>query len=122
MNVIKNEHIVYVDVDDTLVLHNPPSGEYDHVDVKDPIGNRVIRLAIHLPMVRLLKEEFSRGSYIVVWSRGGYRWAENVVSALNLQDYVHQVQTKPLVYMDDKDISEWLTYRIYLSPNEKYKP
>lgn len=122
MKVIKNEHVVYVDVDDTLVLHNPPSGEYDYVDVKDPIENRVIRLAIHQPMVRLLKEEFSRGSYIIVWSRGGYQWAENVVSALNLQDYVHQVQTKPLVYMDDKDISEWLTYRIYLSPNEKYKP
>ena len=81
----------------------------------------VIKVGVHEPMVRLLKEESHRGSHIVVWSRGGYEWATNVLKALCIEDYVDQVMSKPSAYFDDKDISEWLKYRVYLKPDTIYK-
>jgi predicted phosphatase len=122
--VVKNENIVFIDVDDTLILH---TNEFDMKEsshlicVKDPLKGPDIVVEVHGPMVRLLKEEFQRGSFVVVWSRGGYQWASNVVNALKLNKFVHQVMSKPVVYFDDKDIGEWLKYRVYLKPEQTYK-
>lgn len=123
--VIKNENIVFVDCDDTLILHtnafDMSCNLRDRVNVKDPLGEADIIVEVHAPMVRLLKEEFHRGSHIIVWSRGGYQWASNIVDALKLNKYVHQIMSKPIAYFDDKDISEWLKYRVYLKPDQTYK-
>lgn len=124
MQVLRNENVVFVDVDDTLVMHDLSINTHrpvDIVEIQDPIRARVIELRINKPMVRLLKEEKSRGSCIIVWSRGGYQWATNVVKALNLVEHVDQVMTKPLTYFDDKPVEEWLRYRVYLTPDTKYK-
>jgi hypothetical protein len=56
-----------------------------------------------------------------VWSRGGYEWAANAVRALDLVKYVDEVVTKPMVYFDDKHVTEWLPYRVYLQPEMIYK-
>lgn len=118
--VIKNESIRPWDVDDTLVLHNP-SKSTPKVDILDPQSNIFVSLGIHSAMVKLLKEEFSRGSYIIVWSRGGFAWAKAVVDALELNSYVHLIMTKPLVYYDDKDVDTWMKDRVYLEPGTNYK-
>jgi hypothetical protein len=126
MQVIRNERVVYFDVDDTLVIHREIF-VYDHhdktvVSVVDPIDiNNIIHLGINQPMVRLLKEEYARRSYVIVWSRGGFAWAKAVVEALGLEQYVHTVQTKPAVYFDDKPIQEWLLDRVYMKPGTYYK-
>lgn len=122
MTIIKNERVAYFDIDDTLVMHV----DTDNIDgltvnVYDAITEEFIEMQVNRPMVRLLKEEHHRGSHIVVWSRGGYEWAANVIKALDLVPYVHTVMTKPLVYFDDKPISEWLPYRVYLPPETVYK-
>lgn len=109
------------DVDDTLILHLADNTGHRTVDVWDAVTQTYKRFAVHEPMVRLLLEEFHRGSYVVVWSRGGWQWAKNVVIALGLEEKVHQVMTKPLVYFDDKDVADWLKYRVFLNPNQSYK-
>jgi hypothetical protein len=123
MKITKSENVVFCDVDDTLVMHMHPSdmGKYETVRVYDLIERKFITLGINEPMIRLLKEEYSRGSHIKVWSRGGYAWAANIIKELQLESYVHEVLSKPTAYFDDKPIEEWLKYRVYISPDAVYK-
>lgn len=122
MKITKSENIKPFDVDDTLVLPAAPGNvEAKHIDIIDPVTHKILKMRIHEPMVRLLEEEYHRGSYVIVWSRGGYEWATTVVRALGLEDKVHQVMSKPMTYFDDKEVSEWLTDRVYLSPDVHYK-
>lgn len=123
MQIIKNEQIDYYDVDGTLVIHEDhktiPPGE--SVQVYDAVTKKFITVRVNKPMIRLLRESKSRGAYVVVWSRGGYRWATDVIKALELTDYVDVVMTKPLAYFDDTEISDWLPYRVFIPPNVIYK-
>lgn len=124
MTIIKRENLVMVDCDDTLVMHVDGSLYYDEdvVKVKDPLfPSKNITLLPNLPMIRLLMEEHHRGSCVIVWSKGGYEWATNVVKALGLENKVDYVMSKPMAYFDDKPIQEWLPYRVYIKPSEIYK-
>lgn len=122
MKVVIQEHTVFFDVDDTLILTSGSDALESTIQVKDPLDKEhYIAVKKHSAMIRLLKEEAQRGSYVVVWSRGGWEWAQNVVQALDIEQYVDQVMTKPLAYFDDKDIKEWLTYRVYIPPGVRYK-
>ncbi len=107
------------DVDGTLVL--PAADRGEHVNVYDPIEHKLIRMRVHEPMVRLLKEEHHRGNFVIVWSRGGYEWAAEVVKALKLEDYVHLISDKPFVIFDDLPVEDWLKYRVFLPPDTVYK-
>ncbi len=122
MIVTKVENIRPVDVDGTLIIHTRDTiTASERIDVVDPLTGKNIRVRINKAMVRLLKEEHHRGSYILVWSRGGYEWARNVIQALDLVPYVHQIMSKPLVYLDDTDVSGWMKDRVFIGPDEKYK-
>lgn len=123
MQVIKQLPAPF-DVDDTLIMS---SEELDHIPLKeqvgvsDPLTGDIIWYRINQPMLRLLREEADKGSCIIVWSRGGYKWAHAVVEALGIHDIVDFVMDKPLAYFDDKEISEWLKYRVYIGPDIRYK-
>lgn len=120
MKTIRNERTIFCDIDGTLIVEpNDSMGVTLIVDPLDP--HNQIAVTRHEPMIRLLKEEHHRGAYVVVWSRGGYEWAETVVKALGLENYVHQIMSKPLVYFDDVEIKDWLPYRVFLPPEMKYK-
>lgn len=119
MNILRNENPRPFDVDGTLIL--PHTGKGKTVNVIDPVTRKVIKFTVHEPMVRLLEEEFHRGSLIVVWSRGGFEWAAAVVNALGLSDKVHTAMTKPQVYFDDLPVEEWLKDRVFLDPTTRYK-
>ncbi len=122
MKVIRRENPVFVDVDSTLVLPNETKYQgNEQVSIYDSVTGSYLTMYKHAPNIRLLLEEKHRGSFIVVWSRGGFDWAENVLKALNITYAVDLVMTKPLVYIDDLDISNWLPYRVYLEPNTAYK-
>lgn len=121
MKILRNEYVTFWDIDDTLVMHEKPMNSIDEVMVKDPLGNSEIRLRKNLPMIRLMKEEKARGATVIVWSRGGFQWAENVIKALKLDGYVTLIMSKPLAYFDDKPVESWLKYRVYLDPNTSYK-
>lgn len=123
MKIINNELVTFHDVDDTLVMSEPLPKKKGkkYVNVFDPITNGYVIMRVHEPNVRLLKEEKHRGSFVIVWSKGGYEWASNVLIALELERYVDLVLTKPHAYFDDKPIDSWLTNRIYLDPDTIYK-
>lgn len=124
MQVIKNENIRPFDIDNSLVLPKTKSDPADaiYVEVKDDVTGRPITMRVHEPMVRLLREEHSRGSHVIVWSRSGFAWAKAVVEALDLcyPDRL-TIMSKPLVYFDDMDVSTWLKDRVYLTPETQYK-
>lgn len=121
MKINKNEYVTFWDTDHTLVFPTSPVVPGPKVQVYDAVTKKFLTMIANESMIRLLKEEKHRGSHVTVWSRGGYEWAANVVRALDLVPYVDQVMTKPLAYMDDLDIGEWLKYRVYIPPTTVYK-
>ena len=120
MKTIKNERVIPCDVDGTLVIHNPGPG-VPLIDVIDPETGRPVTLGINRSMVKLVREEKFRGAFILVWSRGGYAWAKNVINALHLENHVDLIMTKPMAYFDDIPVEEWLETRIFLDENTVYK-
>lgn len=122
MKKVEIERVVPCDVDDTLIMHeNEIPDPADRVLVKDSLSGEVVIVRINRNMVRLLKEEKQRGSFVIVWSRGGYQWAADVIRALNLEDHVDIVMSKPLVYFDDSPVDVWLKDRVYMTPDKPYK-
>lgn len=120
MKVIRNERIIFVDVDETLVHHEKLPGT-EPINVPNTGCFRDILVYANTPMVKILLEEDYRGATIIVWSKGGYEWAEAVIKALQLEFAVDIIMSKPTAYLDDKEISEWLKDRVWISPETKYK-
>lgn len=122
MQVINRENVIFFDVDDTLVLWDVEKHCRDtqSVLVIDPYDGIPVRLAVHEPHVKLLMNHKARGTVIVVWSQGGYAWAEAVINALGLTDFVDLVMTKPRAYVDDLAVTAWMSERIYISPDSKW--
>lgn len=123
MQVINSENTSFFDVDGTLVIHMPTEmiAPGESVQVYDAVTKGHVTVRINRPMVRLMREASFRGDYVVVWSRGGHRWAADVIKALDLVECVDLVLSKPLAYFDDVEIAKWLPYRVFISPEVAYK-
>lgn len=106
---ITNENVIFVDVDGTLITKEQNSfpaisfTNYGIEEVRYPI----------LSHINLIKKNKARGLFIVVWSQNGYLWCKEVISKLELTDYVDMVMTKPSIYVDDLPAHEW-TFRVFL--------
>ncbi len=112
------------DVDDTLIMHRIlliTDSIDTQVEVVNPYSNESRNYRINQNMVKLLKEEYARGNPIVLWSRRGAAWAKAVAEALDLTQYVSLIMDKPMVYFDDRDVSEWMKDKIYIGPDESFK-
>lgn len=120
MRVIENERTVFIDVDDTLVMHKS-SCQTTGLLVVDPATGNQVEVYKNAPMIKCLLEERHRGAFIVVWSMGGYEWARNVLQALGIDGKVDLVMSKPFAYFDDKPVEQWLKYRVYIEPDTAYK-
>lgn len=105
MNVIRDDKVAFFDVDDTLVHWSAalPSREIQ-IEFE---GKVYCHLVIQETIDALLKHK-ARGHKIIVWSQGGYKWAEAVVQALNLENTVDLVISKPSWIYDDLQASEWM--------------
>lgn len=115
MRVIEIESTIFIDCDDTLVMWDKTSFDgREIVRVKNPHYGDESVLGIHRGHIKILKDRKARGSFIVVWSAGGYAWAKAVVEALKLEQYVDLVMTKPHAYIDDKTAEAFMGERIYL--------
>jgi predicted phosphatase len=116
MQVIENESVIVCDVDNTLLMwdhtYKIPS-EYK-LKIIDPYDNSINYLKPHTKHVELLRKYKGRGMTIVVWSAAGYKWALEAVKALELEDIVDYVQTKPTKWIDDSDANSVLGSHIYL--------
>lgn len=100
MNIIKGKKFVYFDVDDTLVLWHQ-EGE-DLVAFSNPDdASDVWMLKPNWPIIAKLKQHKRDGDTVIVWSQGGWDWAQEAVSVLRLESYVDAVMTKPHMFYDD---------------------
>ncbi len=122
MKVINIESTIFIDVDDTLVMWKEAETAKadDMIKVQCPHYNTNQFLVPHKGHIKILKDRKARGSFIVVWSAGGFAWAEAVVKALGLEQYVDLVMTKPHAYIDDKQAEEIMGERIYLPYGNGY--
>jgi len=120
MKVINTEHVIMVDVDNTLVLwdkkhRKPGKGKQLFID---PYTGDKLYLTPHNVHIRLLRQYKGRGFTIIVWSMAGVRWVESIVNTLGLSDIVDYCMTKPSKHLDDKeDIKDIIGTRVYLHNN-----
>lgn len=121
MKVIDKESTIFIDVDQTLIMWGIKAKKGDKlIAITNPHSGEQNYLAPHPGHIKVLKDRKARGSYVVVWSASGYAWAEAVVKALELEDYVHLVMTKPHMYIDDKKAKDIMGERLYIPFGDGY--
>lgn len=114
MKVIKCNLPVYVDVDETLLIHNKKRLPHpDNIKIGDSI------FIPHKPHIEQLKAHSARKHTIIVWSAGGYAWAKTAVKILKLQKYVNVVIEKPRWAMDDLEPNKFIDH--YYIPYDPFK-
>jgi FMN phosphatase YigB (HAD superfamily) len=112
------DKIVAFDVDDTLVYQTPPKHYSFNADFVLQWKNEKIPMWIHKEHVAKLKELKNQGCGIIVWSQQGNEWADAVVIALGLFNYVDFAITKPKECYDDLPFRYWTTRKFIGNPNE----
>ncbi len=113
MHVVKSDRVYYFDVDDTLVYWKPRTSEHSaSVHVKSEHIHAYINP--NREMIAQMIQHCARGHSVVVWSRGGWQWAEAVVKALDIECYVTAVMSKPEGYYDDIPASEFMGKPMYV--------
>ena len=95
MRVVKANKQHFFDVDETLVRWS-----------RNILGAPIY--TPHEPTLLELIAAKQRGHHVVVWSAGGWEWADRIVRELNLQNFVDEVRCKPDWYHDDKPADEWM--------------
>lgn len=115
MHVQKSLRSMFFDCDDTLILwnNNYSFNKSDplSIEIRDPyhIDTEVyLRVRPNLEAIELLKRQHAKDTTIVVWSAGGWQWAEAVVKALGLEQYVSVCMSKPDYYVDDLECKEFM--------------
>ena len=69
-------------------------------------------------MIEFIKKFKRRGHSILVWSRAGSDWAEAVVNAVGLTDYVDVILPKLTHFFDDvRDPADKLGNWTYIDPD-----
>lgn len=119
MTINKNENVTCYDVDDTIVLWFADCDPSKKIKIVCPYGGSETFLKPHARHIDLLKKHHGRGDYIIVWSAGGTLWAEAVVKALGLEEYVDLVMTKPTKIVDDLTPNEIFPHRLYLTDKDE---
>lgn len=100
MKVNENEFTIVTDIDDTIVMHNIES--LDKLEITNPYDGTKYWLTPHHEHIALIRQYKAKGYYITAWSNNGARWAETVIKAVGLEDYVDECRCKPLKCIDDK--------------------
>lgn len=113
---LNDKPTVFFDVDSTLVFTSSemPVG-FTALDQLN-INNRIFW--VHHSHVECIKDFKARGHNVVVWSAGGADWAETVVKALGIQEYVDVILHKPAWYFDDLHVTEWIGKHCYIPIND----
>lgn len=122
MKTIGSDKNVFVDVDETLIINKSHKEEFGITDKEwaansFPMGISKTKVEVmpHFKHIEFIKELKSKNITIYVWSAGGKDWAEAVIKALGLEDFVDFAMTKPELYIDDLEADKWMR-RIWFKP------
>ena len=112
MYVVPQGNTVYFDVDDTLIYWDTTKIDPTIIKEAEQItiklnGFEMLRHVIQSNVDEIVLQKMS-GCHVVIWSASGSQWAEAVIKALELEDYVDVVVSKPYHYYDDKDAKCWM--------------
>lgn len=116
MIVVQNTNCVFFDCDDTLVMWDNKHKLEDYsncVLVKDYSGFQEFLVPHKAHIQYLIDSKIKNKNTVVVWSAGGWQWAEAVVKALDLEQYVDAVMEKPIRYVDDLHCAKFMGDLIY---------
>lgn len=122
MIVMPTDFSAWFDVDETLILWSPTEEqlEKEGIVIECPGGAVIVdqevvnesswkvKVVPHKIHIEQLIKHKLRNQQIIVWSAGGYRWAETVVRALQLEQYVDLVISKPTWAYDDLDPQDYM--------------
>jgi len=143
MKVFPCSQTTFFDVDDTLIMWSRPAfGDPDAIEITCPasrtqralmdltedgiltpetppsemveVGTWTELVKPHKKHVEQLKLHKMRGHTIIVWSAGGWEWAEVVVRALKLEKFVDLVIEKPTWVYDDLPVVEFMPKNIWM--------
>jgi hypothetical protein len=118
--VIASEQVIMWDVDQTLVIHGSVPKGAKCVLITCPYSGKQEYLRVHEAHVKIVRDRHARGATNIVWSHGGYRWAQAVVQALGLEPYVAQIMSKPCMWVDDSSAKSVLGTHMYIPINDNY--
>jgi predicted HAD superfamily phosphohydrolase YqeG len=90
----RTRHVIYVDVDDTLVRSS---------------GNKRIPIPA---VVQHVKKMSAAGMQLYCWSSGGAEYAEQIATELGIRGCFAAFLPKPNVFLDDQSPSEWKYARV----------
>lgn len=112
MQRLKCNKSTYIDIDDTLIIWNPPKDQLDKhgMDFDHTYDNgdrRTGKILPHKVHIQQLKEHAMRGHTVILWSAGGEEWAYAAAKSLGLEDYVSYTIEKPIFAYDDKKPNEF---------------
>lgn len=124
MRTIKNDMLARFDVDKTIIFSRselPPGFDFER---NKPIivttSKSTAQVWPHLEHIEKLKEHKARGQHVVVWSAGGWEWAEAVVKALGLEEFVDDVEPKGQWWWDDLPKDKICKERCYIPMGQQY--
>lgn len=105
------KELVPFDVDETLIGVGGP----EEITFLNPNFGVYETTKVHRKHVDKIIELKKSGHSIIVWSMSGGEYAENVVKALGIEEYVDIVADKPIEYYDDMKVGwEWMCMRMFL--------
>ena len=104
MQVIKKNKVLYVDVDKTLIMWHGDETWHPHI-----------------AHINLLKQFKTQGHGIIVWSSGGWEWAQKAVELLGIQTLVDYIVNKPDWWCDDMDAEKILLSQNYIFLDDNTK-
>ena len=114
MITLKHDFAAYFDVDQTLI--DWKSGMSDITITHNGITMQGLVMSKHVNAIKMHK---FWGNSVVVWSKSGWSFAETVVKALELEDYVDVVCAKPSFVYDDKEFHQFMGELRYLYPDDR---
>jgi hypothetical protein len=91
------------------------------ISIHNPEANCSELVMPHERHIQLIRQFKARGHTIVVWSQGGWSWAESVVKTLGIENLVDIVMDKPNWYIDDLPAEAFMRLPIYLHPTNPDK-
>jgi len=118
MIICNDDHVVAFDVDDTLVMWIWDQAEREKFKIEIGKGNFKTLVLPHKVHIELLKRYKAKGKTVIVWSQSGNEWAAAVIKALDLEEFVDYVFTKPEKYVDDLKADEWMEHVYKGKPND----
>lgn len=121
MIVIKSDQGAFVDCDETLVLMDDINFQHpDLTIIEDEEHGIFARVIPHFAHIQKIKDHAARGHKVFIWSAGGWKWAQAVVKALKLEQYVYAIVPKGPWIWDDKMPNDFLS-RSYIQPPQSSK-